>query len=337
MPSAGRGSRVTEPNTIEQLQAGVAPALAWLAGMQLDLFSRLGDGFSTPANLAEQLNVGPDRLVRLLNALTLAGLLRHEGGRYANSPEARAFLNRHSADFLGDQHKLLADIWAADMQTAQSIRKGKPAALHDFSHMDEEALSSFMRGLVPYSAATGRHLAEIFDLSKVASIIDIGGGSGAAVAAMIEKRPGMHATLFELPTVAAAAKPILAALPGGDRVNVETGNILTAPPRGKYQLALLRAVLQVMSPEEAAVAVDHTCAALEPGGWIAIAGSGILTDDGLSPLGGVYTNLTLMNLYPHGTAHRFSDHWRWLEQSGCGPAEWLTLPNGAPLIRAQKV
>lgn len=328
---------MTEPNTIEQLQAGVAPALAWLAGMQLDLFSRIGNGFSTAANLADQLNVGPDRLARLLNALTLAGLLRHEGGRYANSPEAKTLLNRHSPDFIGDQHELLADLWAADLQTAQSIRTGKPAALLDFSHMDEAALSSFMRGLVPYSAATGRHLAETFDLSKVVSIIDIGGGSGAAVAAMIEKRPGMHATLFELPTVAAAAKPILATLPAGDRVHIETGNILTAPPHGKHQLALLRAVLQVMSPEEAALAVKHTCAALEPGGWIAIAGSGILTDDGLSPLGGVYMNLTLMNLYPRGAAHRFSDHGRWLEQSGCGPAEWLTLPSGAPLIRAQKL
>ncbi len=328
---------MTEPNTIEQLQAGVAPALALLAGMQLDLFSRIGDSFSTPAALAEQLNVGPDRLVRLLNALTLAGLLHHEGGRYANSPESRTFLNRHSPDFLGDQHELLADIWAADLQTAQSIRTSKPAALHDFSHMDETTLSSFMRGLVPYSAATGRHLAEIFDLAKIVSVIDIGGGSGAAVAAMIEKRPGLRATLFELPPVAAAAKPILAALPGGDRVDIETGDILTTPPLGKHQLALLRAVLQVMSPEEAAVAVDHTCAALEPGGWIAIAGSGILADDGLSPPGGVYMNLTLMNLYTHGAAHHLSDHARWLEQSGCGPAEWLTLPSGSPLIRAQKL
>lgn len=328
---------MTEPSTIDQLQAGMAPALAWLAGMQLDLFSCIGDGFSTPVVLAEQLKVDPSRLVRLLNALTLTGLLHHEGGRYANSPEAEAFLNRHSPNFLGDQHELLADLWAADLQTAQSIRTGKPAALLDFSHMDEATLSSFMRGLVPYSSGTGRHLAKIFDLSKVVSVIDIGGGSGAAVAAMIEGRPEVHAVLFELPTVAAAAKPILASLPGGDRVHIETGDILTAPPPGKYQLALLRAVLQVMSPEEAALAVRHACAALEPGGWIAIAGSGILSDDGLSPLGGVFMNLTLMNLYPHGTAHRFSDHGRWLEQSGCGPAEWLTLPGGAPLIRAQKL
>ena len=242
------------------------------------------------------------------------------------------------SDYFGGRPALQSWMtWGRDLQTAQSIRTGKPAALHDFSRMDEATLSSFMRGLVPYSAATGRTLAEIFDFAKITSIIDVGGGSGAAVAAMIEKQPLLRATLFELPSVAAAAKPILATLPGGDRVDIETGDILNAPPQGRHQLALLRAVLQVMSPEEAAVAVDHTCAALEPGGWIAIAGSGILADDGLSPAGGVYINLTLMNLYPHGTAHRFADHRRWLEQSGCGPAEWLTLPSGSPLIRAQKL
>ena len=157
--------------------------------MQLDLFSRIGDSLATPAALAEQLGVEPDRLARLLNALTLAGLLHHESGRYTNSRRSRTFLNRHSLSFLGDQHELLADIWAADLQTAQSIRTSKPAALHDFSHMDEAALSSFMRGLVPYSAATGRALAGIFDFAEIKSVIDVGGGSGAAIAAMVENSP----------------------------------------------------------------------------------------------------------------------------------------------------
>ena len=94
------GSEVTVPITIEHLQAGVAPALALLAGMQLDLFSRIGDSFATPTALAEELGVGPDRLLRLLNALTLTGLLHHDGGRYANSPELRAFPQPSFAGFL---------------------------------------------------------------------------------------------------------------------------------------------------------------------------------------------------------------------------------------------
>lgn len=325
------------PEMIERLQAGVAPALALLAGMQLDVFTPLAEGPATAESVAARLGVAPERLDRLLAALVTAGLLTHRGGLYANTDESAAFLVRGGPRYIGGQHELLSDLWAADMRTAASIRSGRPAAQHDFAHMTDEALAAFLRGLVPYATQTGRDVAKLFDLTIAGSVIDIGGGSGAAVAAMLADHPHLSGTLFDLPPVARVAGPILAGLPGGQRMAIEAGDILAGPPSGRYHLALLRALLQVLPPDQAALAVRHSVQALEPGGWIAITGSGILSDDGFSPPGGVYLNVTLMNFYPGGKAHRFSDHARWLAEAGCGPAEFMQLPSGAPLIRAQRL
>ena len=60
---------------IDELAAGVYPAMALLAGMQLDVFSLLGEGAKSAGELADELGVGTGRLNTLLLALVGAGLL----------------------------------------------------------------------------------------------------------------------------------------------------------------------------------------------------------------------------------------------------------------------
>ena len=176
------------PETILRLQAGVSPALALLAGMQLDVFTALAGGPYTSAELAAILGFQEERLSRLLYALASAGLLEHESGRFANSEEAAIFLVRGEPRYMGGSHELMSDLWRADMRTAESIRTGIPAALHDFSTMDDVALAAFLRGLFPYAISTGRELAARFDFSSRASMIDVGGGSGATLIGLLEKQ-----------------------------------------------------------------------------------------------------------------------------------------------------
>ncbi len=93
-----------------------------------------------------------------------------------------------------------------------------------------------LRGLHPNAVASGRDLARRFDFSACRSMIDVGGGSGGLIAALCEANPALHAALFDLPRTAALAASILAATPGGERVSVETGDILVAPPGGTHDM-----------------------------------------------------------------------------------------------------
>ena len=324
------------PDTINRLEAGVPPALALLAGMDLDVFSHLAHGPRSAAMLASDLGVDGERLSRLLYALVLTNLITHENGQFANSPEAAEFLVKGKPRYIGGGHELTREIWEADLKSAESIRRGAPAALHDFTEMTEASLVAFLRGMIPFATATGRALGRQFDFSAVGSIVDVGGGSGAALAGLMEQHPTMLGTLFELPSVAKAAAALLADFPCRDRIDIETGNITTEPLKGKHDVALLRALVQVLSPEDAAKAIKHAVAGLRPGGHIYITGSGILNDDRVSPPGGVYLNVTLMNFYPAGRSYTNSEHVSWLKAAGCTDPVQVTLRGGSEVIRATR-
>jgi len=107
-----------------------------LAGMQPELFTHLADGPRDAATLAAVLNVAEDRLQRLLYAPVATGLLEQREGVFAAAPEAATYLVKGRPIYLGSMHELLSQLWHADLRTAQSIRSGEPAALHDFNAAD---------------------------------------------------------------------------------------------------------------------------------------------------------------------------------------------------------
>ncbi|WP_374375680.1 methyltransferase [Dongia sp.] len=327
---------ILTPDTINRLEAGVPPALALLAGMELEVFTALAKGPRTPDVLAADLGVDSERLSRLLYALALTNLVTYENGNFANSPEAATFLVKGSPRYIGGGHELTREIWEADLKTAESIRRGAPAALHDFAEMDEASLTAFLRGMIPFATATGRALGRQFDFSGVRSIVDVGGGSGAALAGLMEQHAAMRGTLFELPSVAKAAAVLLDDFPCRDRIDIATGDITTEPLKGQHDAALLRALVQVLAPEDAAKAIRHAVAGLRPGGHIYITGSGILNDDRLTPPAGVYLNVTLMNFYPSGRSYTNSEHVAWLKAAGCTDPVQTTLRGGSEVIRATK-
>jgi hypothetical protein len=325
------------PETIERLQASVPAAFALLAGMQLDIFTRLAERPRSAGDLAADLGVAEDRLSRLLYALVVAGLLDRHGSEFGNVPEAAAFLVRGREGFLGDTHDLLAQLWRADLHTAQSIRTGAPLALHDFAASSDEEMKAMLRGMHSFAIASGRDLARRFDFSGYRSLIDIGGGSGGLLIALREANPALHGTLFELPRNAALAAGILATTPGGDAVTVEQGDILAVPPHGTFDAAVLRALLQVLSPSDAAGAIANAASAIRPGGSMFILGGGILDDDRIGPPLAVFLNVTFMNIYPAGASHTVAEHAAWLTAAGCGEIERIILPSGGSIIRATRL
>src|SRR5271166_4578340 len=298
-PSASQPAEVSTPDTIQRLQSGVGPALAMLAGMQLEVFTQLADGPLPAAEIASRLGVAEDRLARLLYALVVAGLLELRGGAFANTPEAATFLVKGRPRYIGGIHELLSQLWDADLRTATSIRSGEPAALHDFGAM--------------------------------------GDGSGGVIAALCDAHPTMRGVLFDLPRTAVLAAPILRETHGADRVTIEAGDILAAPPSGKHDAAVMGRVVQTFSRDDAARAITNAAASVRPGGAVYILGGGILDDNRLGPFLAVYLNVTFVNLYRAGEAYTEAEHAAWLATAGCGEVQRITLPTGGGIIRATKL
>ena len=137
---------VIEPTTILRHQSSILPAMAMLAGMQLDLFTPLKDGPLTGKEIAAAIGVNAPKLMPLLYALVVAELLTLDNDRFSNTQEAATYLVAGHPSYLHGRNEFLGDIWQALLKTAATIRAGAPQHKHDFYAMSEEEMGAFFRG-----------------------------------------------------------------------------------------------------------------------------------------------------------------------------------------------
>jgi SAM-dependent methyltransferase len=326
-----------KPAAIFRHAFGVYPSMAMLAGMQLDVFTPLKDGAMTEAALAHAVGVHPRKLRPLLYALVCADLLRIEGDRFANTPEADVYLVRGRPTYMGSNHELYSDLWSAALKTGASIRNGTPQVKHDFTTMSDAELAAFFRGLHAGALATGRQLTTTFGFEAFRSLLDVGGGSGGAAIAACQSCPNLSATIVELPRVAPIAQAFVKEAGLGERITVLTGNVLERPPGGHFDAAILRNLIQVLGPEDARRALRHVGAALDPGGLLLIIGH-VLEDSRLGPAPAVGLNLTFVSIYDEGQAYTEQEHRAWLADAGFAEIEmqYGAAPGGASILVADK-
>lgn len=321
--------------TIDRLSGEVYPSMAMLAGMKLDLFTPLKDGPMTPEALAGALGVGAAKLRPLLYALVAAELLTVEDGRFANTPEADHYLVRGRPDYTGAVHGLLTDLWAAAFKAAESVRTGVPQTKHDYAGMSEDELMTFYRGSYPNTTATGRTLAESEGFARFNHLLDVAGGSGGVSIAACEVCPELRATVVEFPSVAPVTRRFIAEAGLDDRVRVETADITGSIPGGPYDVAVMRSIIQVLSPDDARRALINVGLAMAPGGMLHIVGR-VLDDSRLSPLDTVGANLAFVSFYDEGQARTEGDHYEWLGAAGFVDMKRTILGRGDSHISARK-
>ena len=262
----------TAPVTVDRHIEGIYRPLAMLAGMQLEVFTPLKDGPLTCAEIAAAIGVRSDKLGPLLYALVSADLLTVAQDRFANTPESDEFLVRGRPRYYGGRHELLSQQWHWAMQTAGSIRDGKPRMKLDFADQPMEKLASIYRGMYAGSLPVGIALAPRLAAAGATHLADIGGGSGGVAIGACLNVPGLRATIIDLPNVVSAAEPFIAEAGLGDRVSMLAGDVVTAPPALHFDAAVVKSVIQVLSRDNANALLRHVGQAIAPGGHIFIVG-----------------------------------------------------------------
>lgn len=327
----------SRPDTVNKLRFAADAAFAMLAGMQLDLFTPLRNGAMTADEIANSLGVGAERLRLLLYCLVAAGLLTENDGRFSNTPEANQSLVKGAPSYIGNTHVTLNMRWTGSLKTAESIRSGIPQAKLDFSNSPQEEVEKFLRNINVTTVSTARALLDEYDFSSIKTLADVGSG-GAGLAITITKAcPQITATAIDLPQVAPIAQKIVQEEGATDRVKVIVGNVVSGPLPGSYDVAVLRGLLQVLSPQDARLAVKHIGAAVNAGGKIYIIGQ-ILDDSRISPLEAVGFNLAFINAYDAGESYTEKEYRDWLSEAGFVDIERakFLLGNGSGLMTARK-
>lgn len=117
-------------------------------------------------------------------------------------------------------------------------------------------------------AFLGPALAAALDDLPAQRVLDVGGSSGIYACAVLDRRPGALATVFERAPVDAAARTVLADRGYHERIDVITGDMFTDPLPTGYDLHLYSHVLHDWDAEHVAGLLAASYAALPPGGWL---------------------------------------------------------------------
>lgn len=288
---------IPEPVILDSLFSMVFRAMSVLAGMQLDLFTPLKDGPLSADQIAASIGVRATRLRPLLYALVVVGLLTVEDSFFANTAEADYYLVRGRPGYMGHGHKFASDIWSAALKIGESIRTGKPQAVHDYANIREDQLEEFMDGM--YSWAGGTLLTRNYDFSSCRRVLDVGGGSGRLAIGLAEALPHLQVTVAELPAVATVAQHFVERAGAAARVQVQAVDMVRQPLTGAFDAAILRYILHVMSLEDAYQVLLNIHQALKPGGTIYIEGSP-LDDSWLTPQDQVLWGPIFTAIYDQG-------------------------------------
>ena len=203
--------------------------------------------------------------------------------------------------------------------------------------MSDEQLGAFFRGLHAGALATGRQLATTYNFERFRSLLDVGGGSGGVSIAACQNCRDLTASIIELPRVVPIAQAMVRESKLANRVQVLVGDIEERAPEGRFDVAVLRSLVQVLGPHAARRALRNVGEAIERGGWLFVVGH-ILEDSRLAPAAAVCQNLAFISVYDEGQAYTEREHRTWLAESGFTNIDvhYGAAAGGASIVIARK-
>src|SRR5262249_1751950 len=148
----------------------------------------------------------PRRTLRIsADAMASLGLLQRDGDDYRNSPSAAAFLSGAPGPDLRPMLRFWDQIsyrlWL-NFETAVRPGDGK----QQFEGFNEEQQEIFSGGVEAFSAGAAAALATNYDFDQHRRVLDVGGGTGSFLIAILRRFPVLRGTLFELPGACAVAR-----------------------------------------------------------------------------------------------------------------------------------
>jgi demethylspheroidene O-methyltransferase len=275
LPLAGRIARA-EGAALFQIVGGFVNSQILLALIELGVLGALVSGPQSAQDLARQVGLAEDRMAILLQGGAALGLTRRRrDGRFALTRQGAVLLGvpgltgmiRHHAVFYRD----LADPVALLRGRAETeLARFWPYVFGASGPIDPEVARTYSGLMAETQTLVAEDTLRLVDLSGVRHLLDIGGGTGAFLAAVGRANKSMQMTLFDLPAVVPEAKSRFASEGLAGRVMIVPGSFRhDALPQGADAITLVR-VLYDHSDDTVLALLAAARAALTSGGRLII-------------------------------------------------------------------
>ncbi len=208
---------------------------------QLGVADALSNGPLPIEELAARVGADADALRRLLRALISKGIFVHRrDGRYGLNSLAGTLRSdapismTWAAQFYGSAEQ--RERWTLMVDSIRTGRTVVPAlrGKESFDYFDgePELAELFNQTMTSVSELTDGPVVAGYDFSAYPTIVDVGGGHGPLLAAILAGAPASRGVLYDLPGVVASAPSLLREHKVADRVRIAEGSFFDSVPSG---------------------------------------------------------------------------------------------------------
>jgi hypothetical protein len=236
-----RSQRLALSQRMNQLLCGFQISAAIGAVAELGVADALANGPARPMELAERLGADGGALTRVLRALTEVGLFEElADGRFALTAlgetlrgDVPGSVRRAAILWTEEWHWRAYGHFGASVRTGESgMRPAHGSTYWEYlaEHPDTAATLNGMMSSA--SVLRAQALARTYDFAGVERLVDIGGGEGGLVCAVLQAHPHLSGVVFDLPGVIAAARERLIGAGLTERAEALAGDFFHQVPPG---------------------------------------------------------------------------------------------------------
>ncbi len=318
-PSAGPGGRGwagggngSASAELLRLITGYRISQAVYVAAKLGIADRIADGPKDAETLARETGVRADPLFRTLRALAAVGVLTLDASKRFGltrlGQSLRTDVPRTVAAFAVFQGE---ESYRAFADLLHTVRTGETAFDHVYGMGHFEYLAGHPEASAIFNAAMGVSarisgtLGEGYDFSRRRVVVDVGGGHGAVLAAVLAANPHLRGILYDLPAAVTEAPAFLASQGVAERCTIRTGSAFESIPPGGDVYLMSRLLHDF--PDDRAAVLLRNCRRAIPSSGVLLLREGVLPETEV-PARRVSLDLEMMAL--NGGRERTEAEWR---------------------------
>ena len=237
----------------------------------------LADKPRTADELASACGADPGAMLRLLRALVSLGVLgQDEGGRFESTPLSEQF--RQDVPGFGPNARFITgpEVYRSWGELLAAVRSGGTAfedvfgvPFFDYFVEHPEVGRTFNQAMTASSRTVAEEVVDAYDFSRVRTIVDVGGGQGFLLTAILRRYPGAKGMLFDLPQVIEQAKGVLEEASVADRCELVSGSFFELVPGGG-DVYVLKSIIHDWDDEPARRILQNCGKQMAPDGRVLV-------------------------------------------------------------------
>jgi hypothetical protein len=318
------------PDELTQVVRGFQESRVALSAIELDVFSKVGNGASA-ASVAASLGAHARSTEMLLNALTAMGLLTKKDGTFYNSKMSARYLTAGSQQNAREGLMHTVHLWPRWSTLTDCVLRGTAVIGREVEGRSEDETQAFIAAMDRNAAERIPLVIRAVGLEGVRRMLDVGGGSAAYAIAFARAAKELQVEILDVADVIPLTQNYIEKSGLAAQIKTRPGDLRTDSLGTGFDLVFVSAICHMLDPEENRDLIQRCHQALAPRSRLVVQDF-ILGPDKTSPKFAALFALNMLVGTRGGSSYGCDEYTAWMRQAAFQDVKHVRLPGPSSLM-----